>query len=115
MSLRSLAEKHLSLLSSSCLSQRDNPKGRPGGTNSTLAISAGTNGTTGTHGTAGTLGTNHWQTLQAEADMRNAKAKRERRTDRYCRCGRLSECAWPLDGQHDVWRCFACLPTNGSA
>lgn len=50
---------------------------------------------------------------QAEADKRNTQAKREGSTFRYCRCGDYAECAWPLDGRRELWRCFACLPAIG--
>ncbi len=53
------------------------------------------------------------EALQAEADKRNAKAKRELNTDRYCRCGSLAECAWPIDGRGEVWRCFICIEVAG--
>ena len=55
------------------------------------------------------------EALQAEADARNVRAKHEGRTDRYCRCGRLAECAWPLEGGRELWRCFECLPAGGRA
>ena len=126
------------------LSQRDTPRGVPVGQTSSIPYipglpavppmrdsgtakqnakfvtsqltptGSGTVGTAGTLGTIGTLGTSHWEALQAEADRRNTIAKQERRTDRYCRCGGLSECAWPIDGRREVWRCFSCLPIMGS-
>lgn len=52
---------------------------------------------------------------QYEADRRNTIAKRQGSTDRYCFCGKLSECAWSFDGRREVWRCFACLPVDGRA
>lgn len=76
------------------------------------ARDAGTNGTFGTVGTSGTV---NWTLLQREADRRNMKAQREHRSDRYCRCGRLAECAWPLEGRREMWRCFDCLDPDGSA
>ena len=75
----------------------------------------GTNGTVGTLGTVGTSGTVNWVLLQAKADKRNIKAQRDRLTDRYCRCGRLAECAWPLDSRREMWRCNRCLDTSGNA
>ena len=74
----------------------------------------GTNGTVGTLGTRETSGTVNWTLLQREADRRNIKAQREHRTDRYCRCGRFAECAWPLEGRREMWRCFECLVPDGS-
>ena len=70
---------------------------------------------TGPTRTRGTSGLINWGLLQAEADRRNAKAKREHSTARYCRCGSLAECAWPLEGRHEMWRCFRCLEPGGSA
>ena len=52
---------------------------------------------------------------QVEADKRNTKAKRQGSTFRYCRCGDYAECAWPLKGRREVWRCFQCLETVGEA
>lgn len=52
---------------------------------------------------------------QVEADKRNTVAKREGSTFRYCRCGDYAECAWPLDGRREVWRCFQCIETAGKA
>lgn len=68
---------------------------------------------TGPTRTRGTSGSINWVLLQAEADRRNAKARRENNTDRYCRCGRLAECAWPIDGRREAWRCFTCIEVAG--
>jgi hypothetical protein len=70
-------------------------------------------GTNGTFGTVGTSGTANWILLQREADRRNIKAQREHLTDRYCRCGRLAEYAWPLEGRREMWRCVDCYPVKG--
>lgn len=53
--------------------------------------------------------------LQREADWRNEIARKEGRTSRYCRCGRLAECAWPLDRRREMWRYNWCLDTSGNA
>ena len=65
--------------------------------------------------TRGTSGTVNWVLLQAEADKRNINAQHERLTDRYCRCGRLAEYAWPMDGRREMWRCVDCYPVKGHA
>lgn len=62
----------------------------------------------------GTSGTVNWALLQAEADKRNTKAQRDRLTDKYCRCGRLAECAWPLGKGRKIGRCLECHPPQGS-
>ena len=51
--------------------------------------------------------------LQREADRVNEIARKEGRTDRFCRCGRLAECAWPLEGPRQMWRCVDCYPVKG--
>ena len=66
-------------------------------------------GTTGTIGTAGTAQPSA-ALLQAVADKRNETARRAKRTDRWCRCGRLAEFAWPLEGRREVWSCLGCAP-----
>lgn len=131
MSLRSLAQAFLESQKAQT-SQRDIPRGVPVGQ---MAISklntdsysvpasvpggtvqrGGTNGTVRTLGTVGTSGTVNWALLQAEADKRNIKAQRDRLTDRYCRCGRLAECAWPLDSRREMWLCLECHTPQGSA
>ena len=65
--------------------------------------------------TRGTSGTFNWVLLQTEADKRNINAQHNRLTDRYCRCGRLAEYAWPLDRRREIWRCNWCLDTSGKA
>lgn len=145
MSLRSLALAYLEKQKSpqdNKLSQRDIPSGVPAGqmilnnskTDSyavpahvprgTVMKSLKSYGTTvpvetvcdtETNGTFGTVGTSNWYALQAEADRHNLKAKRQPSTDRYCRCGRLAELAWPLEGRHEMWRCFRCLEPMGAA
>jgi hypothetical protein len=53
--------------------------------------------------------------LQRDADVRNNQSRFDGKTDRYCRCGRLAELAWPLEGRQEMWRCFGCLEPRGRA
>lgn len=53
--------------------------------------------------------------LQAEADRRNAQARQDGITDRWCSCGRLATLAWPIGGLREAWRCDDCAPTRGRA
>lgn len=39
--------------------------------------------------------------LQQNADQLNNEARRDGRTDRYCRSGKLSTLAWPLDSRRE--------------
>ena len=89
MSLRILAQKHLSELAGSSLSHRDTPKGCPSGTNNSLAISGGTNETHGTDGATGTGGTEN-NIVRAEAYKLNRRAAEAGLTDRWCDCGNLA-------------------------
>ena len=144
MSLRSLALAYLESQKAQ-LSQRNIPRGVPagqmavselktysycvpasvpGGTVANRHRTSGTSvpletvqrgGTNGTVGTLGTVGTVNWVLLQAEADKRNMKAQSDHLTDRYCRCGRLAEYAWPLEGRREMWRCVDCYPVKGRA
>lgn len=93
MSLRTLAQKHLSVLSSQSLSHRDKPKGRPSGTNISLARVSGTDETSGTTGTHGTAGTSYLRALHSEAEKRNRHAAEAHLTDRWCGCGELATLA----------------------
>lgn len=141
MSLRSLAQAFLESQKAQ-LSQRDIPRsvpvgqmaiskintdsyavpsyvasGTPSNSNSVSGTSVPVEtvrdaGTKGTFGTVGTIGTVNWTLLQREADRRNLQAQREHRSDRYCRCGRLAECAWPLEGRREMWRCLDCYPVK---
>jgi hypothetical protein len=86
MSLRSLAQKHLSATSDLGLSHRDTPKECPSGTNNSLAISGGTNETHGTGGTENNI-------VRAEAYKRNRRAAGAGLTDRWCDCGNLATLA----------------------
>jgi len=145
MSLRKLAIAHLKNQAGKpdkILSQRDIPSDVPEGqiasnksnTNTYIVpsnVSGGTvsnsnnfSGTVvpvetvrdaGTNGTVGTSRTVNWTLLQREADRRNIKAQREHLTDRYCRCGRLAEYAWSLEGRREIWRCVDCYPVKGHA
>ena len=144
MSLRNLAQAFLESQKAQ-VSQRDMPRGVPvgqmtvselktysycvpasvpGGTVANKHRTSGTSvpfetvqrgGTNGTVGTVGTSGTVNWTLLQREADRRNLQAQREHRSDRYCRCGRLAECAWTLKGRREMWRCIDCYPVRGHA
>lgn len=93
MSLRTLAQKHLSALSNQSLSHRDKPKGCPSGTNINLAIVGGTDRTNGTTGTRETTGTRYLRTLEDEAEKRNRHAAEAHLTDRWCACGELATLA----------------------
>ena len=86
MSLRTLAQKHLSELSSFGLSRRDTPKGCPSGTNFSLAMVGRTGETIRTAGTGGTAGTRYLKALQYEADNRNRQPAPAHITDRWCGC-----------------------------
>jgi hypothetical protein len=132
MSLRKFAISHLNNQAGKpdkILSQRDIPSDVPEGqiasnksnTNTYIVpsnVSGGTvSNSNNVSGTvvpvetvrdAGTSGTVNWTLLQREADRRNIKAQREHRTDRYCRCGRFAECAWPLESRREMWRCDEC-------
>ena len=142
MSLRSLAQAFLESQKAQ-VSQRDIPGGVPvgqmvvnevkidiygvpasvpGGTVANKHRTNGTSvpvetvrdaGTSGTFGTVGTSGTKSLTALQRDADRRNDQARRDGRTDRYCRCGKLSMLAWPLEGRREMWRCLECYPTQG--
>lgn len=139
MSLRKLAIAHLNNQAGKpdkILSQRDIPSDVPEGqiasnksnTNTYIVPSNVSGGTVSNSnnfsGTvvpvetvrdAGTNGTVKWTLLQREADRRNIKAQREHLTDRYCRCGRLAEYAWSLEGRRAMWRCVDCYPVKGHA
>lgn len=139
MSLRSLAQAYLASQQkpNDCkLSQRDTPRGVPAGQMALnelktdiygvpASVPSGTVkkgekaprtvGTSGTLGTIGTSGTRNLTSLQREADRRNATEYRNGSTFRYCRCGSLAECAWPLEGRRELWRCFRCLEPMGVA
>jgi hypothetical protein len=45
--------------------------------------------------------------LQAEADMKNARAARDGYTDRFCKCGHMAEAEWIIDGR-PILRCDEC-------
>lgn len=92
MSLRSLAQKHLSATSDLGLSHRDTPKECPSGTNISLAINGGTSETHGTDGTTGTCGTEN-SIVRVEAYKRNRRAAVAGLTDRWCDCGNLATLA----------------------
>ena len=78
MSLRILAQKHLSELAGLSLSHRDTPKGCPSGTNNSLAISDGTIEVVGTVGTSGTGGTEQNKTKLSKQRHIGLTAERQR-------------------------------------
>lgn len=132
MSLRSLAQAYLASQQkpNGCkLSQQDTPRGVPAGQmelnglktdiygvpTGTVKTGEKAPGTVGTFETIGTSGTRNINSLQREADRRNAIEHRDGSTFRYCRCGSLAECAWPLEGRRELWRCFRCIEPMGLA